>query len=487
MMRTLSTRLTLVLGVLLALMSVVCVIVTVHAMNRHMQAVDQALHRQLAGEVLRAHLPEIRASLATGQEMPVFRQLMTINPNAEFYLLDAGGRVMSHIVPEGRKVMERVAVAPIVQLLSGMPLPILGEDPREPRSRRVFSAAAVEYDGIGAGYVYVVLGGDAYRSAAGLFEASHIVRLALTSLVVASLAAFIAGAVAFRMLSGRLARLAAAMHAFDAAGFRNAPTLREARADGDDIDDLSRVYSAMAGRIAAQFAELQRADGSRRELLTHISHDLRTPLATMQAYLETMALKADSLDAPTRASYLAAALTFSRRLDRLTADLFELATLDLHEAPFRPERFALAELVQDIGQRFGLQAKAKGVVIDVSAAAPGPVIEADIGLIERLLANLIDNAIKFTPSGGRITLVVDETAGGSRVLVEDTGIGIPIEAIERVFDQFYRASGPANGVEGTGLGLAIAKRIVELHGGQISAERRADVGTRMVVQIPRRR
>lgn len=484
-MRSLSTRLTLVLGVLLTLMSAICVLVTVHAMTRHMQAVDQALHRQLAGEVLRAHLPEIRASLATGQEMPVFRQLMTINPNAEFYLLDTAGRVLSHIVPEGRQVLDRVQVAPIMRLLAGTQLPILGEDPRQPERLKAFSAAAVEFDGVRTGYVYVVLGGDAYRSAAGLFEASHIVQLALGSLLVASLAAFVAGAVAFRLLSGRLGQLANAMQAFDAAAFREPPALPLPRRSGDEIDELTRVYAAMASRIAAQFTELQRSDISRRELLTHISHDLRTPLATLQVYLETLSLKADELDPAQRAIYLEAALTFSRRIDRLTADLFELATLDLHQAPFRPERVALAELLQDIGQRFGLQAAAKGVTLDVVAAAPGPVVLADIGLIERLIANLVDNAIKFTPAGGRIRIALDPAADALRIVVRDTGIGIPAEAIDRIFDPFYRASVTGREVDGTGLGLAIAKRIAELHDGRVEVASRPGEGTTFTISLPR--
>ena len=485
-MRTLGTRLTLVLGALLTLMSVFCVIVTVQAMSRHMQAIDQALHRQLAGEVLRAHLPEIRASLATGQELPVFRQLMTINPNAEFYLLDAGGRVMSHIAPAGRDVMEHVALAPIMLLLAGAPLPVLGDDPRAPVRYKAFSAAAVDFDGIRAGYVYVVLGGDAYRSAAELFEASHIVRLALGSLILASIAAFAAGAIAFNLLSRRLARLADAMRAFDRAGFRDSPVLLAPRRLGDEVDELARVYSAMAGRIAAQFAELKRTDSSRRELLTHISHDLRTPLATLQAYLETLVMKADELSAETRNTYLGSALTFTHRIDRLTADLFELATLDLHEAPFRPEHIALAELLQDIGRRFALQASRKGIDLEVSAPAPGPFLVADIGLIERLIANLIDNAIKFTGPGGRVTIGLEETLLAVAIRVGDTGIGIAAEEIDHIFERFYRAPSRPQGADGTGLGLAIAKRIAELHGGGLTVESRPGVGSTFTVRLPSR-
>lgn len=483
-MRRLSTRLTVVLGVLLAMITAFSVMVTVHAMRVHMLAVDQSLHQNLAGEVLKAYLPEIRTNLASGQDMPAFQQLMTINPKAEFYILDAQGRVMSYAPPRKPMLLERVDLRPIHELLAGDRLPILGDDPRNPGEQRTFSAAPVEFDAIRVGYVYVVLGGDAYQSAAALFEASHILRLTLGSLLGASVAAFIAGAIAFQMLSGRLASLASAMLAFDSSGFRDPPAQLATSGRGDEIDELTRVYSAMVNRIASQITELERADASRREVFTHISHDLRTPLASLQAYLETLTLKSEELSAEARTSYLEAALAFSRKIDHMTADLFELATLDLHEVPMRPERFSLAELLQDIGQRFGLQASNKGLLLDVAVAAPGAILEADIGLIERLFANLIDNAIKFTPAGGKVSVTLEKDSRFVIVRVRDTGIGIPTDQIDRIFERFYRVTSLTPGVDGTGLGLAIAKRIVELHRGQIDVESNLGQGTTFVLRLP---
>jgi two-component system, OmpR family, sensor kinase len=484
-MRKLSSKLTAVLAALLVGVLSVCVGVSLHVTRSGLQSVDQTLHASLANEVLASYLPVLRESFARGLELPLFDQLMAINPNSEFYLLDPDGRVLRHRAPVGRVSLEQVSIVPVEAFLArSQPLPILGDDPRDPATPKAFSAARIEIDGQHKGYLYAVLGGDAYRTAAAMFQASSALRVTLVVLVGALVVALGLGAFAFRLLSGRLARLSNEMLAFESTGFRASMAVVPTTRGGDEIDDLSRVYAALASRVAQQFAELERMDRSRRELLSHLSHDLRTPLATLQAYLETLTIKGSTLPPDTRDEYLAAAVQFSRKIDAMTADLFELATLDMHEAPMRPEDFFVAELLHDIGQRFGLQAGGKGVKLEIVSQAPGPQISADIGLIERLFANLIDNALKFTPPGGNIKVSVREMGPTVVIDVTDTGIGIPEHDLGRIFESFQRAT-HETATDGTGLGLAIAKRISNLHGGRISVESTLGKGTSFRVELPR--
>lgn len=484
-MTRLGNRLTLVFAALLAVVSALCVYTVLATARSNMQSVDQILYKDLAVDVVVRYRSTFAEALRQGRGVLAFDDLMAINPNAEFYLLDLEGLILAHRAPEHRVKLDRVDVKPIRAVVGGAAPPVLGEDPREPSVRKVFSAAPVEMDDSHHGYLYAVLGGDAYRSAASMVSANEGLRLTLAALGVSLLAAFVTGTIAFHMIGAKLARLANAMVAFEATGFKDAPAVPTPAGKGDEIDELSRIYSQMSARIMRQLAEIERTDESRRELISHISHDLRTPLATLQAYLETLNIKGATLSEETKSGYLGSAIRSARSIDGLTADLLELATLDLHRVPLRPESIALAELLHDIAQRFALAAGGKGVQLTVDPAGPGPTVIGDIGLIERLFANLIDNAVKFTRPGGRVAVEVGGVDGSVSVEVSDTGVGIPEHEIGRIFEGFYRVEHLAPEVSGRGLGLAIAKRIAELHGGRIEVTSAPNVGTTFHVSLPR--
>ena len=166
-------------------------------------------------------------------------------------------------------------------------------------------------------------------------------------------------------------------------------------------------------------------------------------------------------------------------------ELFELAKLDSQEVHLHPELFSLAELTQDVSQKFQLNANAKGVRLDTQFQSNLPFVLADIGLIERALENLIQNALRHTPDNGiiTVTLSLDHGAKNINVRVTDTGCGISREHLPHIFDRFYRADQQRRS-EGAGLGLAITKRIIELHGGIIEAHSTLGSGTTLTFQLP---
>jgi signal transduction histidine kinase len=228
---------------------------------------------------------------------------------------------------------------------------------------------------------------------------------------------------------------------------------------------------------------------ARRDLIADISHDLRTPLVAMRGYLELLVARGDSLSAEDRKRYAAIALRQSEHLGRLVDDLFELAKLDFRGLVLDCEPFAVGELASDVVQKFALAASARGVALEVAVAADTPPLEADLRLVERVLENLVGNALGHTPAGGRVEVRVASSAVGVELQVIDTGAGIPAEALPFVFDRHYRgaASGEGDVGEGAGLGLAIAKKIVELHGGSIRVESEPRRGSRFVIDLPSRR
>jgi signal transduction histidine kinase len=240
----------------------------------------------------------------------------------------------------------------------------------------------------------------------------------------------------------------------------------------------------MRQRLDAQMRELRHQDELRRELVANISHDLRTPLTSMQGYLEALLRMEDALDRDERRRYLEVAVRQSVKVSRLAQQLFELAKLECEESLPQPERFSISELVQDIAQKFALAATEKKVRLDTRVENEALFVEGDIGMIERVVTNLIDNAIRHTPEHGEVRLEARSRAGEVEILIADTGAGISEEHMPGLL---VRGS-PIRRMaarRGGGLGLLIASRILDLHGSAIRAASRVGEGTRVSFALPR--
>jgi len=280
----------------------------------------------------------------------------------------------------------------------------------------------------------------------------------------------------------RLRRLRCALENFERT---NDPMpLRLAAADGrgDALAQVAIRIEAMSDRVIAQDVALVRKEREQRDLLANVSHDLRTPLASIQGYLELLLLRQGSLDEAEARNYLETAARQSGRLGRLVADLFELTRLEADGAHAESEDFPLAELAHDVTQKFAADAARRGVRLEarvgVAPTAPPLFVRADIGLVERVLDNLVDNALRHTPTGGSVTVDAARCEGRARLVVTDTGEGIPAAELPGIFDRYYRTERIGSGQRASGhggLGLAIARRIVGLHGGELTIESRPGV------------
>jgi len=505
---SISTRLTLALLALLLMFGGVTLGVTLVTNHLHGQQLQQELNRDLARQLVEEQLPLGQNGIRREALDAIFHQLMVINPDIEVYLLDPDGAVLEYSAPPGRVQRTHVALGPIENFLRegahSRNLPILGDDPRDPGRRKIFSVAPVLEGGGSSGssgrhlgYLYVVLAGEQVESMTAMVEGSNIVRLGLWIVGGSLLVALVSGGFLFRRLTRRLRSLAREMGEFQTelqASSRGRAALAEAaepaggrRPAGDEIELLRSSFRHMAERIEQQIELLRENDRLRRELVANVSHDLRTPITHLQGYLETLQLKEGTLAPEERREYLEIATQQAERLGRLVGDLFELAKLDARHAPLEIETFSMAELAQDVAQKFRIPAQQGEVRIEPDLAASPALVSADLDLIERVLDNLIDNALRHTPEGGTITVGVRETAPGPdhssertaqrgerpsiTVEVRDTGPGISAEDLPHIFDRFYRGSRRPDAADaGTGLGLAIARRALELHGSDLTCE-----------------
>jgi signal transduction histidine kinase len=246
--------------------------------------------------------------------------------------------------------------------------------------------------------------------------------------------------------------------------------------------------AARAARLEAQLgerdAQLARAALQRRELLANVSHDLRTPLAAMQGYLELLLLRHGSLEPAEERNYLQTAARQSERLGRLVNDLFDLTQLETGELLPRAEDFVLAELVQDVVQKFAHEARQRGVRLHAGDVVTTLRVHADLALTARVLENLVDNALRHTPADGSVR--VDILAGDARtaLTVSDTGEGIAAADLPGLFDRYDRGSRVQGVGASPGLGLAIARRIVRLHGGELTIRSAPGGGTVVSFDLP---
>ncbi|MCL1835869.1 MAG: cell wall metabolism sensor histidine kinase WalK [Oscillospiraceae bacterium] len=252
----------------------------------------------------------------------------------------------------------------------------------------------------------------------------------------------------------------------------------------DEIGILAETFNDMASQIETMLEELKRAEILRREFVANVSHELRTPLTSIRTYAETISENRD-IPQQTEEEFLRVIINESDRMTKIVQDLLELSRFDSGQSTLTIEDFSIEKSLRDVYAAIALEAKKRGHEFNLELEWKIPVISGDRARIEQVLMNIITNALKYTPDGGRIDIYGATEGDMVYVRIEDTGIGIPTGDIERVFDRFYRVDKARTRESGgTGLGLSIAKEIVTRHGGDIKIKSSQDKGTAVTVMLP---
>ena len=483
-MNTLYTKLALGLFGLFCLVGGVFVAITVFTAQMYQQEVTQKLNRKLAENIVAENVLFQDGEINHPVLEEIFHTLMVINPSIELYLLDPEGEVVAFSAPEGKVLRRRVSLQPLHQAQNNTSeLPLMGDDPRSLSAQKAFSVAPIHDDQRLVGFLYIILESEEVDGIVDLLNSSYILRLSTWLGVASVVFALAAGLLTFALLTRRLRALSAVMAEFRRSDFhQRLPFKTKGIGAEDEIDRLGDTFSEMAERIWEQLGKLRKTDALRRELLANVSHDLRTPLASLQGYIETLLVKDESLSMEKQREYLQIAARHTRHLGKLIQELFELSKLESRETDPSIEPFSLTELIQDVAQKFELRAQRKGITIETDFQTSTPFVEGDIAMIERVLDNLIENAIRHTPRDGSIRLSLIPDDDRLSIRVADTGCGIPPEELPHIFERFHRHVGG-----GSGLGLAIAWRIVELHGSVLTVHSTPDRGTRFDFWLPMHR
>lgn len=411
-----------------------------------------------------------------------FMQYMSINPSIEIYYIDLDGKIISYSAEPGKVKRQSISLLPVYEFINGKKkYPLLGDDPRDHVRKKPFSVTPVPDKSNPQGYLYVVLQGEEFAAVYEKQTESTLLVLSIMVLAGSLLLGMVMGLFVFNRLTMRLKRLQEnvkqfAEDDFQTPGVFGSPLSNQH--EGDEITQLQHHIAAMGEHIARQWKALNQQDKLRRDMVANISHDLRTPLAALQGYLETIELKGTILDDDEKNRYLSIAIKQTQRLQKLINNLFELAKLEACEHAPELEEFTIMELIYDVVNKFSMLAGEKNIDIEIDNHDENPIVLADIALIERVLDNLLQNAIYYTHDNGRIAIrliVTDDDL--IRVLICDSGPGIDDQQQQLIFERFHQAHSPERSSGHAGLGLAIVKKIIELHRQRIWVESQPGKGS----------
>jgi signal transduction histidine kinase len=351
------------------------------------------------------------------------------------------------------------------------------------RFRSVAAALFIAY-AMGAGLILLTV----FVTARLMFISAHDATLSVVIVAFATGVAVVLGYVVATSLGEGIAGIARAARAVRD-GDLNA---RVDETGSDELASLARAFNDMTGQLRRAREQEARLNQARREWVAWVSHDLRTPLTSARARIEALAdgVVADPAEVD---AYLAAARTDVDALSRLIDDLFELAVIDAGGLRLDVTAFSLGDLASDTLEAMRVLADRRGIALRGAVSPDVDPVRLSPPHIQRVLNNLVANALAHTRDGGSVTLSVTRERSPDQVCVRvaDTGEGIPLEDLPRVFERFYRgersraraAEGGAT-ASGMGLGLAIAKALVEAHGGAIGIESRVAHGTTVWFTLP---
>ena len=468
---------------LLACFLVIGVVLTVLAnflTQNYQSEVEQKLHLKLAEHIVHDNQLFHGDQINHDAIKHAFHGMMILGPSFEFYVVSPTGDILTYSADPDRIKRRAVSVEPINDFMKGIkPLPIVGDDPRSTVKRKIFSVAPSYEQGDLKGYLYIIIGGEIYDDIADLLQQSHILSLGGWSVLLILLMTLVVALLLFAKLTRPLRRLTSDMEALREHGFESAqlPLTLWRDNSADEIERLGNSFNELTSALHNQYQKVKNTDELRRELISYVSHDLRTPLASLQGYLETWLLKHKHENPDV--NLIDVAMKNAQHMSSLIEQLFELAYLEGDNVALNVEPISIAELAHDVMQKRLPEAQAENINLDVNPKDTGIVLLADYQKLERVLSNLLDNAIRHTEPGGHVEIrLIQQNEKAWRVEVADTGLGIPENEMKDIFTGHFRASNSVKGKgENSGLGLAICKRSIELHNSQLEVSSHLGKGT----------
>ncbi|MFS4491925.1 sensor histidine kinase [Maribacter sp. 2308TA10-17] len=471
---------------LVVMMGVSYIGTTNYFANKHNQETTQRLNADVANHVIAEKFQNASPFLEDGSvNKPLFGDLMhdmmAVNRGIEVYLLNDGGEILYSVVldPNDKDATKSVSLAPIKSFIADKGEKfILGDDPRNPEEQKIFSAAPYSVDGRN-GFVYIVLAGKKFQEVSSTLMGQYFAKLGLGAISLTTVFAALIGLLAIWFLTKNLRVITSTVRRFSEGDL----TARIKNPESSDISIFANSFNEMADTITGNIDKMKSVDLLRRELIANVSHDLRTPLAILKGYIETLQMKRDTLSESEKQEYLQITHDNVDKLSKLINQLFEYSKLEAEQVTPVKEPFSITELSHDLIAKFKVLAEQKQIELHIDNPKENNMVFADVSLVERALQNLIENAIKYTEPKGKVTLSLHKKGKNVEINITDTGTGIPVNEQPFIFDRYKQVDESAK-KQGSGLGLAIVKKIMELHDTTITVLSKPKEGSSFIFNLP---
>ena len=445
------------------------------------QASTQLLNKDVAAHIARFTSPFDQDGLNKQKADSVFYQAMVISPSVEVYFLDTTGKVIYYHGAPDEIHLHDVSLASVHEYLkSGGQNYIKGPDPRDSADPKIFSAAPVEGKSGRLGYIYVILGSTEYRHVSNMLYKSHAGSLLILTFIFILLATALLTVWYVNRLQRNYKRLTTILGKMEQGDLG----VRFPENENNDLVPVTKAFNQMAGRLQDNMEKLQKAERERKDFTTNISHDLRTPLAIARGYAETLLLNIEKDGSPRSKDQEYSRLIVSniQTVEHMVQQLLDLSKMEAAGLSLEKQPFVFSEIVQEFIYSISLSASKKNISIELNNGENTTWIEADIHMMERVMQNLLTNAIKFTPDYGKIVISLISEPGGLIFQITNSG-----EAMSDSLFQWLNNSKtqyPVNRPFLHGLGLVIVKTTLQLHHFTITAEYIPDQGNRIAFRMP---
>jgi len=477
----LFSRILFLVFTLITVLSVTFMCIAYLAVIHFYQASTQLLNKDVAAHIAKFTSPFEQDGLNKQKADSVFYQAMVISPSVEVYFLDTMGNVIYyHGAPDEIRLPSMSLKSIHDYLNSGRQIYIKGPDPRDPSNPKIFSAAPVEGKSGKLGYIYVVLGSTEYRNVSNMLYKSHAGGLLMITFLFILLLTMLLTVLYVNRLQRNYKKLIGVLGKMEAGDLG----VRFPENENNDLLPVTKAFNQMAGRLQDNMDKLKKAEVERQEFTTNISHDLRTPLAIARGYAETllMNMENDSIPLSKMQDYSGLIVSNIQTVEHMVQQLLDLSKMEA--AGLAPEKqpFVFSEIVQEFIHSITLTAMEKKISLTISNGENISWISADIRMMERVVQNLLTNAIKFTPEGGDISISLINESGELIFQITNSGEAMSASVFQWLNEDKRESS--VNRPYHHGLGLVIVKTTLQLHHFPIEAGYVPNAGNRISFRMP---
>jgi signal transduction histidine kinase len=452
----------------ITLLGVLFIIITYLATNYYHQASTQLLNKEVAAHIAEFTSPFNEKGINKQKADSVFKNAMVLSPSAEVYFLDTSGKVIAFHAPEKEIRQWQILLTPIKKYIQTKGDQFIkGVDPKDPNNNKIFSAAEVHGNKGSFGYIYVILGSKKSEGVMDLLYNNHIINLVIKGFIVIILFSFTISFIYLRRMNKNFNQMVDVLQRFENGDYNARFNLKKQ----DELEPVTQAFNKMADLLSTTINKLTKSEEERKSFIATISHDLRTPLSIARGYTETLMLKREQGDVTPQEQEQYSQLIYNKMLhiEIMVKQLFELSKMEAVEFKPKKEPFVLSEIVQESINTFQLMASEKKVNFSCVQCLYHVWVNADISMMERVVQNLSENALKSTPENGSIkaSLAVDDK--DLIFKIENTGEALPEDLLQWI-NNFENQQGVSyKRPDKLGLGLLIVQKILGLHNSSLVA------------------